>query len=366
MTHSPPTITFLRAADQTPYAQSARPRKVTLKETMGARQSRLWVEFYDPPPSAPVYLGDLLEVWVEEIRFFRGPIEQIRQDSIDDRLTLYAEDDAARHYAYSAGGLFTDSTPTEILTQLLAESPIAYTPDPPSARHFSRLAFPAGPLIEAIDLLAKLAGNWAWDLADHQLRLRPLCANDAHHRRLVADRDTVNLWLTNQDRPAQVVFQTGLMNGAVRTSRLLNPNPHFPSEPTEVVYEAPPIQSPDALAALRHSTLQHLLTPHYGHAIDLAGPQPHLRAGDGIRFSAPQWPWFPEAHCFRIKQRELRYAHERYHTRLFLTTGHENGAGYFTYLKRKRTSTIAYQLAVSGAFQLDVSALDSDAHLDAA
>ncbi|MBN2327830.1 MAG: hypothetical protein JXR73_11810 [Candidatus Omnitrophica bacterium] len=97
---------------------------------------------------------------------------------------------------------------------------------------------------------------------------------------------------------------------------------------------------------------------HYEHYIDLAGRGETIQPGHTVKFYAENLPIFPQEKMFRVKSREITYAHESLQTRLYLTSGHESTLRYFSYFKVDRS------LPRYGPFQLDVSALDSMSPLD--
>ena len=109
---------------------------------------------------------------------------------------------------------------------------------------------------------------------------------------------------------------------------------------------------------------QQLEQPLYEHTIDLTGAGENVQPGDVVQFQVDNFPLFPEKQLFRVKSREIIYAHESHKTRLYLTTGFESAPSYFYYLGRDDLAGPLYVTGRIGPFQLDVSALDSAAHLD--
>ena len=107
--------------------------------------------------------------------------------------------------------------------------------------------------------------------------------------------------------------------------------------------------------------------PHYSHHVDLLGQGQSIQPGDAVQFTfASPMPLFPGGRQFRVAMREIIYAHEALRTRLHLTSAFESSAGYFDGMKTDQRPAARYLDGRVGAFQLDVSSLDSESHLDAA
>ncbi|MBN2327829.1 MAG: hypothetical protein JXR73_11805 [Candidatus Omnitrophica bacterium] len=177
-----------------PLADSRIPRKCIIKSGFGAQKRRCWLEFFNEDLHLPIQIGSVLNVAINGLPCFNGPILQRRIDSIDDHLSCYAEFDPAHKYDRLIYSAFEYQTILEILDDILAGSGLI--PDYPGGLDatFQRLEFAGDSLFRAIDLLAKLAGNWRWDvLDDGTLRLRPPTAPPDHQIALQRDEDIVNL-----------------------------------------------------------------------------------------------------------------------------------------------------------------------------
>jgi hypothetical protein len=116
----------------------------------------------------------------------------------------------------------------------------------------------------------------------------------------------------------------------------------------------------DAFTSLRRSIVQQMTRPHYEHYVDWLGAGETIKPGETARFYAENLPLFPQTQLFRVKMREITYSHETLQTRFHVTAGFESSESYFHYFH------VDYPIPHFGPFQLDISALDSPACLDAA
>lgn len=361
----------IRIRVQTPQGEAVhsivRPRKLTVKSGFGAMPRRCWLELYDEDLFTPAAIGSILEIEIGGVRVFWGRVNQRRVDSVDDQLTLAAEFDPEREYAADVYGLFEDKTPTGILADILHASPLTLEETHYAPARLSRLEFTGQSRFFAIDLLAKLAGNWIWTAGEGGvLRFRPWPAAPDHIVYLNPDFSAVNLWETADDRFSSAVLLGGAAGDSVYEAAM----EFFGLDPAvagaAVRVYARPITTADVFAALRRAAVAHMRLPSYGRYIDLDGAGWDIRPGDTIRFIPERLPLFPEEAVFRVKEREIVYARETLRVRLWLANGYESAPTYFYYFRYEPARPAASNEGLAGPFQLDVSALDSDAHLDPA
>ncbi len=350
-----------------PLGSVQNPRKITLDSGFGAMRRRCWLELYNEDLHFPAALGSILEIWINQIRCFRGSVSQRRMDSIDDYVTLYAEFDPENEFNTAMEGVFINLTVTEILDQVLPAAGLRRRDPFEHGVRFGRLEFAEYPLLACIDLLAKLAGNWIWDIDEEgSLSFRPPFSQSPHVLLLDKDRDTINLWETVTDLAARILVLGGIIDGTPFEQWIVVPGLAFMPDALSTRVYVRPLASLDACTAFRRAVIQQMIRPHYEHYVTLHGWGETVPPGDSVRFLVDDYPLLPQDRFFRVKRREIVYAHERLETRLFLTSSLESSPTYFHYFRHDRIRPPLYQHGKSGPFQLDVSALDSPAHLDPA
>lgn len=350
-----------------PLGSVKTPRKFTIDSGFGAMRRRCWLELYNEDLHSPALLGSILEIWINQVRCFRGRVGQRRMDSIDDYLTLYAEFDPENEFNTAIGGVFENQTATSVLDQVLAAAGLRRNDTFAHGIRFGRLEFAEYPLFADIDLLAKLAGNWMWDIDEEgALSFRPPFSLPPHVLLLDKDRDTINLWETVTDITARVEVLGGIIGGAPFDQWIEIPGLAFVSDSLSTRVYVRPLASLDACSAFRRAVIQQMTRPHYEHYVTLHGRGETVAPGDSVRFLIDDYPLLPQDSLFRVKRREIVYAHERLETRLFLTSALESSPTYFYYFRHDRVLPPLYLRGKTGPFQLDVSALDSPAHLDPA
>ena len=117
------------------------PRKFTIKSGFGAMPRRCWLELYQEDRKTPADVGSYLEILIRGIRCFWGRIQQRRIDSIDDPLSFYADFDPHRELNGQVFGTFENRTSTEILQDILEESPLVRHDSLESTLRFRKIIF---------------------------------------------------------------------------------------------------------------------------------------------------------------------------------------------------------------------------------
>ena len=359
----PDIVVRLFSDEEKNTAVTIHPRKCVIKSKFGAGDRRCWVELYNEDLFLPVALGKKLEVKINDTLCFQGWIAQRRMDSIDDHLSLFAIREPERIFDVVTGGLFEEMTTTGIVNAILTNTEIIRSDSYSHPVSFKKLEFAGHSLFAAIDLLAKLSGNWYWDFSDtNTLSFRPPSQTPDHTIFLKDDLHTVNLWESTKDVVSTIEIQGGVQDGSTYESWLTIPEALMTSEDWYTKIYARPITTNDALSALHQAIIHQMTAPHYEHYVDLNGWGETIAPGSTVRFLLNDLPIFPQETIFRVKMRELTFAHENFTTRLHLTSTFESSPTYFHYLRRDRSIPKPY--LGGGPFQLDVSALDSPAHLD--
>lgn len=359
-------ITFISQNEYSLTAELYGPRKVTIKSGFGAQPRRAWIELYNEQVDAPIQLGDELRISINQAACFRGRIRQIRLDSQGDLLTLYALWSPAQEFDFLISKEIVGLTATETIEALIENTGLQYNPDPAHAKAFARLEFQQHPLFAAIDLLAKLAGNWRWDVDDGAtLHFRPFGDLPDHVVYLAQDQFSIDLWRHDEEDLSSVEINAGVASGEELTVRVV-PQEIANLSSVQRIY-ARPIVTQDALLALSSAITAQLGTPYYSHHVDWVGQGETVQPGDTVQFTFTEpLALFPHEQIFRVKQRDLTYAHETLTTRLHVTHRFESTNQYFDELKTNTHPTAQYMDSYVGAFQLDASSLDSESHLDAA
>lgn len=337
-----------------------RPRKCVIKSGFGAGKRRCWIEFFNEDMHLPVVIGEILEISMNGNLCFRGRIQERRIDSVDDHLSCYAEFDPEQEYNQQVFGTFENQNVREILLQILYGSGLSLTGTFDENLRFKRLTFSGESLFPAVDLLAKLAGNYLWDIHNRDiLELRPIRLQEDHRVVLRRDVDTVNLWQTTNDLYSTIKIMGGIKDGSSYDKTIEIPELEGVAGSSTIRVYVRPVTELDSYIALRRAVVQQMLAPRYEHYVDWLENGERIEPGQTVRFHGEYLSLFPQNVVFRVKMREITYAHENLQIRFHITSGYESSESYFHYFH------VDYPIPRSGAFQLDVSALDSLAPLDA-
>lgn len=350
-----------------PYASVVNPRKLIVKSGFGAMPRTCFLELYEEDSLVPLSLGDRITVYVNGTRCFLGWVQELRIDSVDDPVSLVAENDPSRVYNLPVYGEWTNVSVQTWLSQMAPEAGLDWPATLPSLPKLESLTFRGQSTLTAIDLWAKLMGNWRWDITDEgRLRFREPGTSSDHQIHLLRDHDRVNLRKSPFDRYESVTLYAGVIKGAEQVLPISFPENAGRSETAHKEVFARPLRSSDGLFLMREAIRTQMKQPGYSHYIDLSGRGETIQPGDTVRFSIDALPVFPRQQRFRVKRRELTIAHETLTTRLVLTSGYESTYRYFETMLSDPRLVPGYLEGSVGPFQLDVSSLDSDAFLDVA
>ncbi|MGC9327710.1 MAG: hypothetical protein ACP5I1_08755, partial [Candidatus Hinthialibacter sp.] len=300
---------------QSLLADAPVPRKCMIKSGFGAQKRSCWLELFNEDLHLPIHLGFILNITINGESCFTGPILQRRIDSIDDHLSCYAEFDPSSKYDRLLHAAFENRAILEILQEILAGSGLILDCPGGLDASFKRLEFTGDSLFRAIDLLAKLAGNWHWDVLDGgTLRLRPPSALPDYQIALQRDDDVVNLWETSDDLFTEILIAGGVNQGSTYDWTI-----RIPALEDSVLDDAIRIYirslaDSDAFEALRRAIVNQMKANHYEHYIDLMGRGETIQPGQTVKFFIDNLPLFPQEQIFRVKSREITYAHESLQT----------------------------------------------------
>lgn len=355
---------FDRNGSQT-IACIEQPRKCIVQSNFGALRKRCWIELHNEDSLLEIELDDWCEVRIRSVLCFRGRVIQRRIDSIDDYLSLYAEWNPEQQFETKITGEFHGLTATQILSRILESTGLIWNNQAESSSELGKIVFDRDSIFQAIDLLAKVSGNWMWDIReDSTLSFRPRTTLPDHSISLDLNRDTVNIRQSIVNSFSSILIQCGFSDGLMY-SILYPPNTDAISEAVRQSIRVDAVASLDAMALLRAAVEQQFSRYRYEHYIDLFERGENIQPGETVRFLVDRFPLFPVDTQFRVKQREIAYSHRTLKTRLVLTTGFESSTHYFSYFFEDEPHEDLPDLYESNAFQLDVSALDSAKHLDA-
>ncbi len=350
-------------------ARCNNPRSVIIKSPFRDLAATAWVELYSENLSISLDFGYRADIFIRDQLVFRGEVDEIRLDSVEAPLTLVARRNLHRLLPHSVSGLYKNMSPTEILIDALENTPVPrldYVIDSGSTRVVERLGFLEENIFNVISLLAILDNNARWDISwDCVLRYRNSENEPDHWIRFDPDRTTIRMWHTGEDIRNAFLFHGGLQSpsGAEFQKTFSDPDSiqRFGYRPQHLYNRT--IVTEHDFELYRDAILPVLAQPDTRRFLDIAGFLPVV-AGDLIQIENPPFPLSKELRRRHIEIVEIIYRHTRVTTRLHFDAGLSKTEGV-----RSETRLVAVADAVFsrvGPFQLDRSALDGAAHLDAA
>jgi hypothetical protein len=346
--------------------ESEHPVRVEILARFGAEDSTALVTLPPREPLPQVQVGDTLKILFDGIRKFEGKVSDLRGSSVGNPLVLRAARRPRRDYLYDVRALFLDETPTSILAKVLDPfSGPFYSGLPASGRIIDRLDFQGIPIFYVIDLLAKLAGNWLWWIDwDGNLKMVPPGSPPEHV--WYHDPQTLVLLPWQRDRPVKNIFRFlgGVEAGGEFERFFDSPESRERYGWVDETLFSRAINSEAAFAYLQEAVLSQAPWPVNWRAVDRHDGV--LSASFGERFELRGNNLPPPAssgQVFRIAAEEILWTEERIRVRYHLAQGYESSTRYTRYLDNDPAPE-SYIAARVGAFKLDLSALDSAAHLD--
>jgi hypothetical protein len=348
--------------------ESHQPASVEIRARFGAEVSSALVAL-QPRSSLPqVEIGHRLEVHLEGLLKFRGEIAELRTDSATYPLALRALRRPERVYRGTVRGMYENQTPTEILEQVLELSGGASLWEestPASSRVLDRLDFPGIPLFHAVDLLAKLSGNWLWWIDwGGKLRLLPPSSPAEHVWYYRPDRMILHPWLIDEPVKNEFAFFGGVREGAEFLRFFTDEASRERYGGIEEHLFARSITSEAVYEYLRQAVLEQVPNPAVYRAIDRTDGDLSASFGERILLRGNPLPDLVGPRVYRIAEEEIRWSEGETFVRYHLAQGLESASRYAKYLDHDPQGE-NFVIAHLGPFALDVSALDSEAHLDA-
>jgi len=347
--------------------ESADSARVEITARFGAEDSEATVVLDSPDNLPEASPGDGMEIRFDGQLKFRGQVSEMRTHSASWPLVLHGMRHPRRKYNGEIRGLFEQETPTEILSAALGLVPGEvpnYGGSPASSRMVDRLDFQGVPLFYAVDLLAKLAGNWLWRLDwDENLVFIPPDTEPERIWSFDPDRMVLHPGLRDQSVKNRFVFFGGVSGGSEYVRYFESPESRDRFGAIEERLFARSITTEAAFSYLRDAVLEQLPGPvDVGMVERFDGD---LSASFGERFELRGNPLvhLDEDQVFRIAAEEIRWTPQAVSVRYHLAEGLESATRYGRYIDHDPAGT-SFVAAHLGPFTLDLSALDSEAHLD--
>lgn len=351
-------------------AETSRVKRLTIRAPFGAMKAKCFAEFFQTERDLPLEQGAECRVYQEGRLKFRGETVSVRRDSAGDELSLYAEREPEMHFNEAVNGIYEGLSPTGILERIagsLSQSPLTLTPPVASSREIDRLHFVRFDLFYAIDLLAKLAGNWLWDIDwDNRLRFRPHDSSADHVVYFDSRSHALKVWKTAE----RIRNYFDLYGGVVDENQFFRV---FADEESIARFGARrqslfvrPIMTQAAFDYLRLAVLEQAGKPVYEKYFDRADGDLAIGAGDTLIIRDHGLCGVDEDQLFRVKMEEIAVDPVgKVHTRYHLAEMWESASRFLRYQDHEKGEpTEQYVARRLGSFALDFSGLDSSAHLD--
>jgi hypothetical protein len=361
-----PNITFLDLNGDRVF-ETNRPARVETLGRFGAEDSDAKVSFYSREPLPQIEVGDILEIRLDGTLKFRGKVSERRTDSTRFPLVVRAMRRPTRMYQAEVRKVYTDAAPTEILSDLLNlgfdEVP-TYSGTPASTRTVDLLDFRGTPLFYAVDLLARLAGNWLWWIDwEGELRFIPSDAAPEHVWYYDPERMALHPWLVDKQLKNRFAFFGGVSGGEEFTRFFESVDSVDRHGSVEERLYARPITTDLVYGYLREAVLDESPLPINYRAVDRFDGDLSASFGERFELRANPLQQLDADNIYRISAEELVWTPESFLARYHLAAGLESASRYTRYIDHDPEGAF-FVAARLGSFQLDFSALDSEAHLD--
>lgn len=357
-------------ADGNRVARVDRPGAVHLVAPFGAEKALLEVDFRPADAWIPIDEGFGVTLWLDGAVRFEGRVSSLRTDSAGALLGFSADREPLRDLTEAVSRTYTNQTVTDILADIigsLTDSPVTYSDEFPSTVVVDRLDFVNTGLFYAADLLAKLGGNYLWDLGwSNQLRFRPPGIPPDHVVYYDPRWHRFRIW--ESDRPVCNYFE--FHGGVVAENEFRR---DFAHEGSIGLYGfrrdslfVRPITTEAVYRLLRDAALAVLPHPANEKYLDLPEGMLDIGFGDTVELRDTGLPRLDDDNVFRVAAEEHWIDGDgNLRTRLHLALGVESASRYQFYIDHDPAEdpTLFVSRRV-GPFRLDYSALDSSAHLD--
>jgi len=345
------------------------PKTFEIYAPFGAEKAYCNIELYNRDKHIQLDYGYLVTVNINGYQKFKGEITEIRTDTFVDALSFHAEREPVGLFYGKAEGLYLNSTPTDILKSLLNNQQninLIYNDVFPSYIIIDKLEFHSIPIFYAVDLLAKLSGNYIWDISwNNELRFRPFSVNPDHVFYFDERWHELKIWESDEYLKNVFDFYGGLADDNEFYRFFVHDDSleKFGQKIDTLFVRA--ISTQQAFNIFSSAILMESPNPAFEKYVDFYKPCPAVSFGDTIMFRNANLPYFGANSVFRVKAEQIRIDSKSYTSRLHLARGFESSTRYLFYVDhdpaKVKTEFVSRR---TGSFRLDYSALDSQSHLD--
>jgi hypothetical protein len=347
-----------------------RPRRLRLRAGFGAEPA--WLEVLLNPQDAEKNFehGYDVKTWLNGTLSFKGKISRIRCESRGTRRAFEAVRQPRLDLSEAIVGVYSDGTVTDILAGLMSSlrtSPVTFVEEYPSQVRVDRLEFVNTGLFYAVDLLAKLAGNYLWDLSwENALRFRPPSAPADRVVYYRPRRHRLRVWTTSSTVKNYFLLFGGITGeNEFRREFACGESIERIGLRRDSLFVRP-IKTEGTYQLLQEAVLAELPHPGTEKHLDFFEGRPDIGAGDRVEIREMGGPGREDCCVFRVREVEQRVGSDgELRTRLHLARGLESATRYQLYIDHDpdEDPSLFVERRV-GPFRLDFSALDSAARLD--
>ncbi|MCL4736170.1 MAG: hypothetical protein KJ050_14660 [Candidatus Omnitrophica bacterium] len=340
--------------------------KVNVMARFGAEDSEAEVFLHPHSPLPSCQLGDGLIIRFGSTIRFQGTLVEIQRQTVGSPLVLKACRRPRRLFQREVRGLYEHQSPTVILSSILLSTyphQLWCENQPASNRELDRLDFRGIPLFYAVDLLAKLAGNWLWwiDWEDHLHFISPDSPPE-HEWYVHEDFLLLSPRLSDYRVKNDFEFHGGVIEGEefIRTFSDAGSIELYGRSPESLFARA--VMTPLVFEYLREAVIEELPGPGYSRFIQRVDGGLDAFFGERFRLRGNLPAGMSSGQVFRIAGEEIAWSEKGLSTRYHLASGMESASRYTRYLDHEPL-TVDFVGSQLGWFTLDLSSLDSEVRL---